>query len=145
MARAGLTCRDGANGVRLFLDGQASALALVIRLRCASMNSSSVPVITRMGRSLHTQGFFEGHVAEFLQPPPLTDAERATVDKYLNAKYAKLSPYTQRRAGEAVDHSHERAAGANAGAGLQRARVALRSQRQQSEVSGRRQAGGLRV
>ncbi len=87
-----VTCQPGANGVKLFVDGQPQGsrdrAESVLRLdeftlgaRCYS-NTPEPP---------HTQGFLECDIAEFIAfNRLLAEGERAEVEKYLAAKYAAL-------------------------------------------------------
>jgi putative heme-binding domain-containing protein len=90
-----VTSQPGAAGVKLFLDGKPqghrdrapnSSLhmdQLVLGARCYS-NEPRPPYI---------QGFFEGDIAEVLiYDRALSDADRRTVEQYLSAKYANITP-----------------------------------------------------
>jgi putative heme-binding domain-containing protein len=87
-----LANQPGARGVRLFVDG--AAIGARDRqpglLRCGTFVLGARHY-SNTGEPPFTQGFFHGDIAEFLlYGRTLDEPERATVEKYLAAKYAAL-------------------------------------------------------
>ena len=88
----GLDSRPGEPGARFFLDGTRQGT----RVRAESVIHSDEFVLgaryySNEGDPPYVQGFFHGDIAEFLlYRRALTDAERASVEIYLNTKYGLL-------------------------------------------------------
>jgi putative heme-binding domain-containing protein len=91
-----LSCGEGSNGVRLFLDNE----PLGTRARNEALLRIDTFVLgarhySNAAEPPHAQGFFAGEIAEVLfYDCTLGDPERGVVEKYLRSKYAKFLSLT---------------------------------------------------
>ncbi len=97
-----LESQTGTKSVRLFLDGKIQGVRdrgdSTLRLGEFVLGARH---FSNTGEPPHTQGFFDGDIAEFLlYGRLLTEPERAAVEQYLSEKYAALLKPALRAAGE---------------------------------------------